>query len=89
MSDRIHELLNRNLQDVFGEGDARRRRTAIEELYTDTGALSIGQVAGDLRATHPEFAYTPLGEPQDFITPGDWRGGPVCEGRGPITQVWT
>ena len=24
MSDRIHELLNRNLQEVFGEGDAAR-----------------------------------------------------------------
>jgi len=34
MSDRIHELLSRNLQEVFGEGDARRRRMAIEELYT-------------------------------------------------------
>jgi hypothetical protein len=35
MSDKIHELLNRNLQEVFGEGDAARRRAAIEELYTD------------------------------------------------------
>jgi hypothetical protein len=35
MSDRICELLNRNLQEVFGEGDAARRRAAIEELYTD------------------------------------------------------
>jgi hypothetical protein len=26
MSDRIHKLLNRNLQEVFGEGDAGRRR---------------------------------------------------------------
>src|SRR5262245_61742700 len=33
--DRIHELLNRNLQEVFGEEDAARRRAAIEELYTD------------------------------------------------------
>jgi len=24
MSDRIHELLHRNLQEVFGEGDAAR-----------------------------------------------------------------
>ena len=35
MSGRIHELLNRNLQEVFGEGEAARRRAAIEELYTD------------------------------------------------------
>jgi hypothetical protein len=24
MSDKIHELLNRNLQEVFGDGDAAR-----------------------------------------------------------------
>ena len=29
MSDKIHELLNRNLQEVFGEGDAARRLSAI------------------------------------------------------------
>ena len=34
MSERIHELLHRNLQEVFGEGDPRRR-AAIQELYTD------------------------------------------------------
>jgi hypothetical protein len=32
MSERIHELLHRNLQEVFGEGDAARRRAAIQEL---------------------------------------------------------
>ena len=35
MSNRIHELLHRNLQEVFGEGDATRRRVAIAELYTE------------------------------------------------------
>ena len=35
MKDRIHELLQRNLQEVFGEGGATRRRAAIEELYTE------------------------------------------------------
>jgi len=39
MSDRIRELLNRNLQEVFGEGDAARRRAAIEDLYTDDCVL--------------------------------------------------
>ena len=41
MSDRIYELLNRNLQEVFGEGDAARRRAAIEELYTDDCVLYV------------------------------------------------
>ena len=35
MSERIHELLLRNLLEVFGEGDPAKRRSAIEELYTD------------------------------------------------------
>ena len=65
MSDRIHELLNRNLQEVFGEGDAACRRAAIEELYTDDCVLyvppgvfvghdALEKFAGDLRATHPQ-----------------------------------
>ena len=75
MSDRIHELLIRNLQEVFGEADAARRRAAIEELYTDDCVLyvppgvfvghdALDKFAGDLRATHPHFVYTPHGEPQ-------------------------
>ena len=75
MSNRIHELLHRNLQEVFGEGDAARRRAAIAELYTEdcelyvppgkfVGREALDKFAGDLRATHPEFVYTPLGEPQ-------------------------
>ena len=62
MSDRIHELLHRNLQEVFGEGDAARRRASIEELYTDDCVLyvppgvfvghdALDKFAGDLRAT--------------------------------------
>src|SRR5690349_21152967 len=39
MSDRILELLHRNLQEVFGEGDTARRRTATGELYTDDCVL--------------------------------------------------
>ena len=35
MSKRIEELLQRNLQEVFGEGDAARRRAAIDELYIE------------------------------------------------------
>ena len=67
MSDRIRDLLSRNLQEVFGEGDAARRRAAIEELYTDdcvlyvpvgifVGRDALDKFAGDLRATHPHFA---------------------------------
>ena len=92
MSDKIHELLNRNLQEVFGEGDAARRRAAIEELYTDDCVLyvppgvffghdALHKFAGDLRATHPHFVYTPHGEPQALHNAGRlaWGSGPRGE----------
>ena len=88
MSDRIHELLKRNLQEVFGEGDAARRRAAIAELYTDdcvvyvppgvlVGHDALDKFAGDLRATHPHFVYTPHGEPQALHNAGRlaWESG--------------
>jgi hypothetical protein len=92
MSDRIHELLSRNLQEVFGEGDAVRRRAAIAELYTDdcvldappgvfVGRDALDKFAGDLRATHPQFAYTPHGQPQALHNAGRlaWGSGPRGE----------
>ena len=92
MSDRIHELLTRNLQEVFGKGDAARRRAAIEELYTEdctleappgvfAGRDALDKFAGDLRATHPHFAYTPHGEPQALHNAGRlaWGSGPHGE----------
>jgi hypothetical protein len=55
MSDRIHELLHRNLQEVFGEGDDVRRRAAIEELYTDDCVLSCPTKTpgGNVPSGHP------------------------------------
>jgi len=44
MAERIHELLLRNLQEVFGEGDPTKRRSAIKELYTDDCCMCL-QVA--------------------------------------------
>ena len=86
---RIHELLRRNLQEVFGERDATRRRAAIEELYTEdcglyvppgtfVGRAALDKFAGDLRATHPHFVYTPHGEPQALHNAGRlaWGSGP-------------
>ena len=92
MSDRMHELLHRNLQEVFGEGDAERRRAAIDELYTEdcvlyvppgtfVGREALDKFAGDLRATHPHFAYVPRGEPQALHNAGRlaWGSGPRGE----------
>jgi SnoaL-like domain len=89
MHDRTHELLYRNLQEVFGEGDATRRRAAIEELYAEDCVLyvppgvfvghdALDKFAGDLRATHPHFVYTPHGKPQTLHNAGRlaWGSGP-------------
>jgi hypothetical protein len=88
----IETLLNRNLQDVFGEGDPARRRRAIRELYTEDCVLyappgtfvghdALDKFAGDLRATHPHFVYTPHGSPQVLHNSGrlSWGSGPKGE----------
>ena len=49
MDDRIIELLYRNLQEVFGEGDAARRRAAIEDFYTEDCVLHVPPSANKLR----------------------------------------
>ena len=92
MTDRINELLYRNLQEVFGEGDATRRRAAIEALYTEdceictpagvfVGRDALDKFAGELRATHPHFSYTPHGKAQALHNAGrlSWGSGPAGE----------
>jgi hypothetical protein len=92
MTERTAELLDRNLQEVFGENDAARRRAAIEEFYTDdcvvhvpdgafVGHDAVDKFAGELRATHPHFVYTPHGEPQALHDAGilAWGSGPKGE----------
>jgi hypothetical protein len=70
MPDRIHELLHRNLQEVFGESNAVRRRAAIEDLYTEdcvlyappgvfVGPEALVRFAGDLRARPTPTSFTP------------------------------
>jgi hypothetical protein len=88
MTDPINVLLHRNLQEVFGEGDDTRRRAAIAELYTEdciiyvppgiiVGREALDKFAGDLRATHPHFAYFPHGEAQALHNGGilAWGSG--------------
>src|ERR1700755_2051512 len=71
-------LLIRNLQDVFGENDPARRRAAIDETWTEDGVFydpktgvhrgrdEIDRVAGAIRATHPDFRYQPIAEPEEL-----------------------
>jgi hypothetical protein len=88
----IETLLNRNLPEVFGEGDPARRRAAIEELYAEDCVLcvppgtfvghdALDKFAGDLRATHPHYVYTPHGAPQVLHNSGRlaWGSGPKGE----------
>ena len=92
MWDIIEPLLLRNLQEVFGQGDPALRRAAISELYTEdcTVLLPIGryvghealdQVAGELRAGHPNFVYTPHSAPRAVQDGGRiaWGSGPAGE----------
>ena len=77
MSNSISTLLTRNLQEVFGENDPARRRAAVQELYTEDGVFydpnkgvhrgrdEIDRIAGEIRATHLDFRYQPIAEPEE------------------------
>jgi hypothetical protein len=85
----ISTLLTRNLQDVFGENDPARRRAAIEEIFTEDcvfydptkgvyrGRDEIDRVAGAIKATHPDFRYQPIAEPEELGNGGriQWVSG--------------
>ena len=85
MSHSISTLLTRNLHDVFGEGDPARRRAAIDDIYTEDcvfcdpqtgvhrGRDEIDRIAGAIRATHPDFQYTPTAEPEALHNAGRIR----------------
>ncbi|MGH8779973.1 nuclear transport factor 2 family protein [Paraburkholderia sp.] len=74
MSNSISTLLRRNL-DVFGENDPARRRAIIDEIFTEDcvfndpntgisrGRDAIDRIAGVIKATHPDFQYQPIAEP--------------------------
>ena len=81
----ISILLTRNLHDVFGENDAARRRAAIDEIFTEDGVFydptsgahrgrdEIDRIAGVIRATHPDFQYTPTALPEELHNAGRIR----------------
>jgi hypothetical protein len=89
MSYSISTLLIRNLQNVFGENDPVRRRAAIDEIWTEDGVFydpktgahrgrdEIDRVAGAIRATHSDFLYQPIAEPEELGNGGrvKWVAG--------------
>ena len=97
--DCIRDLLERNLQEVFGQGDETRRRAAIDELWAEDGVLhvppgilvgraAINSFAGTLRATHPDFVYTPHGAPQVLHDAGRLAWGAGSRGEAPAYTGW-
>jgi SnoaL-like domain len=89
MSYSTSTLLTRNLHDVFGENDPARRRAAIDEIFAEDGVFydpgkgvyrgrdEIDRVAGAIRATHPDFRYQPIAEPEELGNGGriQWVSG--------------
>jgi len=88
MSSSISTLLIRNLRDVFGENDPARRRAAIDEIYTEDGVFyeprgvyrgrdEIDRVAGEIKATHPDFRYQPIAAAEELENGGriKWVSG--------------
>ncbi len=88
MSYSISTLLIRNLHDVFGENDPARRRAAINEIFTEDcvfyeskgvyrGRDEIDRIAGAIKATHPDFRYQPIAEPEELGNGGriQWVSG--------------
>jgi hypothetical protein len=85
----ISTLLTRNLHDVFGENDAARRRATIDEIFTEDcvfynpnsgvnrGRDEIDRIAGAIRATHPDFRYQPIAQPEELGNAGriQWVSG--------------
>ena len=82
-------LLTCNLHDVLGENDPSRQRAAIDEIFTEDcvfydpkggvyrGRDEIDRVAGAVKATHPDFRYQPIAEPEEVGNGGriQWVSG--------------
>ena len=75
MSDSISALLARHLHDCFGEIDPARRRAAIDEIFHEDavyydrngayhGRDEIHRIAGAIKATHPDFRFQPIADPE-------------------------
>jgi hypothetical protein len=95
MSYSISTLLIRNLQDVFGENDPARRRAVIDEIWNEDGVFydpktgihrgrdEIDRIAGTTRATHPDFQYQPIAEPEELGNAGRIKWVSARSGEAP------
>jgi hypothetical protein len=95
MSYSISTLLIRNLQDVFGENDPARRRAVIDEIWNEDGVFydpktgvhrgrdEIDRIAGTIRATHLDFQYQPIAEPEELGNAGRIKWVSARSGEAP------
>jgi len=90
----VHDLLRRNLLEVFGERDPARRRTVIAQIwaedgeFTDSHGRSIGHAAIDqaiavLHARLPDFVFQERGAAQAFFGVGRVAWGFGLPGQAP------
>ena len=92
MSDTIDTLMTRNLHEVFGEYDGARRRSAIDQLYTEDCIFSdhfghhVGRAALDAAVARlleklPGYVIADRGPAQSLQDSGRvlWRFGPPEE----------
>jgi hypothetical protein len=83
----IETLLSRNLPEVFGEGDPARRRTAIQELYTEDCAVRAARHFRRSRRTGQVRRRSP-GDTSALCLYASWRApgsaqfGTPCVGLG-------
>ena len=82
-------MLTRNLHEVFGENDPARRRAATAEIFIEDcvfydpkggvyrGRDEIDRIAGAVKATHLDFRYQPIAEPEEVGNGGrvQWLSG--------------
>ena len=77
MPDTIETLIKRNLHEVFGEGDARKRRQAIAQLWTEDGVFidhsgkirghdELDRAVAGLHERLPGYVFSELG-PVDLL----------------------
>src|ERR1700758_3798830 len=95
MSHSISTLLLSNLSDVFAKIDPVRRRKAIDEIWHEDGVFydpnsgphrgrdEIDRIAGKVKATHPDFRYQPISEPEEIGDAGRVRWVSGTPGKPP------
>jgi hypothetical protein len=92
MSDKVADLMLRNLQEVFNEKDAARRIVAVKSIYAEEaeffegderieGHDAISAKVGALQASFPpDFTFAPTSAPARNHDVGrlPWRVGPAA-----------